>query len=140
MTLNTLVSDAVSEGQVSEANRDNQVRRVGIMSAGLSLSAMLLFSVVSAAAGVTGFIFIPLALLVVVGTTSVPLALQALRQVNRDPEDSGVVWAVVGLVVGVSLIVVAGAIFLLPSLVGIALGILLARKLVPFADRRVPEV
>lgn len=138
--MNTLVSDAVSEGQVSEANRDNQVRRVGIMSAGLSLSAMLLFSVVSAAAGVTGFIFIPLALLVVVGTTSVPLALQALRQVNRDPEDSGVVWAVVGLVVGVSLIVVAGAIFLLPSLVGIALGILLARKLVPFADRRVPEV
>ena len=138
--MNTLVSDGVSEGQVSEANRDNQVRRVGIMSAGLSLSAMLLFSVVSAAAGVTGFIFIPLALLVVVGTTSVPLALQALRQVNRDPEDSGVVWAVVGLVVGVSLIVVAGAIFLLPSLVGIALGILLARKLVPFADRRVPEV
>ena len=45
-----------------------------------------------------------------------------------------------GLVVGVSLIVVAGAIFLLPSLVGIALGILLARKLVPFGDRPVPEV
>ena len=138
--MNTLVSDPVSEGQVSEANRDNQVRRVGIMSAGLSLAAMLLFSVVSAATGVTGFIFIPLALLVVVGTTSVPLALQALRQVNRDPEDSGVVWAVVGLVVGVSLIVVAGAIFLLPSLVGIALGILLARKLVPFGDRPAPEV
>ncbi len=138
--MNTLVSDPVSEGQVSEANRDNQVRRVGIMSAGFSLAAMLLFSVVSAATGVTGFIFIPLALLVVIGTTSVPLALQALRQVNRDPEDSGVVWAVVGLVVGVSLIVVAGAVFLLPSLVGIALGILLARKLVPFGDRPVPEV
>ena len=138
--MNTLVPDAVTQGQVSEASRDTQVRRVGIMSAGVSLAAMLLFSVVSATAGVTGFILIPLGLLVVVGTTSVPLALQALRQVNRDPEDSGVVWAVVGLVVGVSLIVVAGATFLLPSLIGLALGVVLARKLVPFGDRPVPEV
>ena len=107
MTMSTLVSDVVNEGQVSEVSRDNQVRRVGILSAGTALGAMLLFSVVSAAAGFNGFIFIPLALFVIVGTFSVPLAVQSLRQVNRDPEDSGVVWAVVGLVVGVSLIVVS---------------------------------
>jgi hypothetical protein len=135
MIMDTLVLDEVRGTHTSEANQDSRVKRVGVIAAATALIAMLLFSIVSAAIGTGGLSFALLSLVVVSGGISVSLAVQALRQVNRDPEESGVVWAVVGLVVGVSLIVVSGLLFVVPSLTGLVVGIFLARKLVPFGDR-----
>jgi hypothetical protein len=135
MIMDTLVLDEVRGTHTSEANQDSRVKRVGVIAAATALIAMLLFSIVSAAIGTGGLSFALLSLVVVSGGISVSLAVQALRQVNRDPEESGVVWAVVGLVVGVSLIVVSGLLFVVPSLIGLVIGIFLARKWVPFGDR-----
>ncbi len=133
--MDTLVLDEVRGTHTSEANRDSRVKRVGVVAAATALIAMLVFSIVSAAIGTSGVSFALLSLVMISGGISVSLAVQALRQVNRDPEESGVVWAVVGLVVGVSLIVVSGLPFVVPSLLGLVVGIFLARKLVPFGDR-----
>ncbi len=133
--MDTLVLDEVRGTHTSEANRDSRVKRVGVIAAATALIAMLVFSIVSAAIGTSGVSFALLSLVMISGGISVSLAVQALRQVNRDPEESGVVWAVVGLVVGVSLIVVSGLPFVVPSLLGLVVGIFLARKLVPFGDR-----
>ena len=133
--MDTLVLDEVRGTHTSEANRDSRVKRVGVIAAATALIAMLIFSIVSAAIGTSGVSFALLSVVMISGGISVSLAVQALRQVNRDPEESGVVWAVVGLVVGVSLIVVSGLPFVVPSLLGLVVGIFLARKLVPFGDR-----
>ena len=133
--MNTLVLGEVRGTHTSEANRDSRVKRVGVIAAATALIAMLIFSIVSAAIGTSGVSFALLSVVMISGGISVSLAVQALRQVNRDPEESGVVWAVVGLVVGVSLIVVSGLPFVVPSLLGLVVGIFLARKLVPFGDR-----